>query len=92
MTNLSDALAQLRGRLADRVRFADTTVAQRTWNAHGGGWSTDARCPRCGREVVYNGNYFCEDFDAGGCRWALEHPATDPGDRRVCDVVGITYD
>lgn len=92
MTELDAALMRLRDKLAGVARFADTEPSERTWNAHGGGWSTAARCPRCGRQVVYNGNYFCEDFDVDGCRWALEHPATDPGDRRVCDVVGITYD
>lgn len=28
-------------------------------------------CPKCGSQVVYNGNYFCENVD--DCGWALSH-------------------
>lgn len=34
------------------------------------------RCPKCGGQVVYNGNYFCEHFN-GDCQWALSHGATN---------------
>lgn len=42
---------------------------------------TGVRCPRCGGEVIYNGNYFCEywawrgrpprELERWECDWAL---------------------
>lgn len=29
------------------------------------------RCPRCGGEIVYNGNYFCSSYAIEWCGWAL---------------------
>lgn len=51
-------------------------------------------CPLCGAApVVYNGNYFCDNwnFPAGpdDCTWALAHPARTKRDREFCDLVGI---
>lgn len=41
------------------------------------GWRTKIRCPGCEQaEIVYNGNYFCGDWDFGSdgaCSWALPH-------------------
>ena len=53
-------------------------------------------CPKCKAfPVVYNGNYFCDNwnFPAGpdDCDWALAHPARSRGDRAVCDLIGIDY-
>ena len=49
-------------------------------------------CPKCGVfPVVYNGNYFCDDW-GGECDWALPHPALSKRDREFCDLVGIDYD
>lgn len=49
-------------------------------------------CPQCGNApVVYNGNYFCDNW-SGGCDWALAHPALTTQDRRICDLIGIAYD
>jgi hypothetical protein len=58
-------------------------------------------CPKCGAApVVYNGNYFCdnypplpgeEDLRNGTCDWALAHPAKSKRDRAVCDLIGIDY-
>lgn len=53
-------------------------------------------CPKCGTfPVVYNGNYFCDNwnFPAGpdDCDWALGHPAKSRRDRDICDVIGIDY-
>jgi len=35
-------------------------------------------CPKCGAEIVYNGNYFCSNWqypllDDTGCDWALSN-------------------
>ena len=59
-------------------------------------------CPKCkSYPVVYNGNYFCDDYDApaldpkgqgGSCDWALAHPSTSKRDRAICDLIGIDYD
>lgn len=61
------------------------------------GRSSLIRCPACGRAwVVYNGNYFCDDWSypvqPGGCDWALAHPARSKRDREFCDLVGIDYE
>lgn len=91
---LTAELESLRSRLGGRMILAETTSEQRVWIKHAGGsggWLTTARCPNCAAMVVYNGNYFCERL-GDECDWALDHPATTPGDRRVCDVVGIGYD
>jgi hypothetical protein len=55
-------------------------------------------CPKCGlAPVVYNGNYFCDnwaypDTAAGSCDWALAHPARSERDRAVCLLLGISFD
>lgn len=39
-------------------------------------FATGIRCPRCQqREIVYNGNYFCDGFTFNdlACEWALPH-------------------
>lgn len=58
-------------------------------------------CPKCGAApVVYNGNYFCDDYHApelspdgrgGSCNWALAHPAVSKRDRAICDLIGLDY-
>lgn len=56
-------------------------------------------CPKCGEHpVVYNGNYFCDNYTplhrrpaAGDCDWALAHPARSKRDRAVCDLIGLDY-
>lgn len=67
---------------------------------------TGVRCPRCGGEVIYNGNYFCEywvyrgrpprPLDNGECDWVLSHDEEhgDPigrVDRRVWRELRDTY-
>jgi hypothetical protein len=66
---------------------------------HEGARPTTVRCPRCGDIIVYNGNFFCNSFDAieydserkdiflapGTCRWALPHPVTRESDRNVAE-------
>lgn len=48
-------------------------------------------CPACGDyPVVYNGNYFCDNWD--DCDWALACPATTKRDRQICDLIGIDYE
>lgn len=56
-------------------------------------------CPECGEApVVYNGNYFCDNWvfpgppEEGECRWALPHPATTKRDREICDLIGVDYE
>jgi hypothetical protein len=53
-------------------------------------------CPKCGAApVVYNGNYFCDNWNypAGpdDCDWAQAHPSTTKRDRDFCDLVGLDY-
>jgi hypothetical protein len=48
---------------------------------------TGVRCPRCGGEVIYNGNYFCEYWvwrgqppralENGECEWVLGSTDSD---------------
>lgn len=64
---------------------------------HEGATATTIKCPVCGDIIVYNGNYFCNSFDAfevrcgdvylneGTCTWALPHPATSNRDKKVID-------
>lgn len=58
-------------------------------------------CPVCkSAPVVYNGNYFCDNWvfpgpperSKGECDWALAHPATTRQDRAICDLIGIDYE
>ena len=52
---------------------------------------TPEKCPECGGNIVYNGNYFCEFWGhvykgercGGPCDWALPHPAVRPIDREL---------
>ena len=51
-------------------------------------------CPKCkSAPIVYNGNYFCDNWayqpGAGDCDWALEYPARTQADKKICDLVGI---
>ncbi len=51
-------------------------------------------CPKCGLyPIVYNGNYFCDNWNypagPGDCDWALAHPARSKRDRAVCLLIGI---
>lgn len=63
------------------------------------GRCTGITCPVCGAApVVYNGNYFCDNYPpldrastAGHCDWALAHPAITKRDRAICDLIGIDY-
>lgn len=62
------------------------------------GTKVGIECPECGAApVVYNGNYFCDNWvypgppGEGECRWALAHPATSKRDREICDLIGIDY-
>jgi hypothetical protein len=49
-------------------------------------------CPKCGlAPVVYNGNYFCDNW-GDECNWALPHPATSKSDREICDLIGTDYE
>lgn len=55
-------------------------------------------CPKCKEvPVVYNGNYFCDNWRSEWngkkwlCDWALAHPARSKRDRAVCDLLGIDY-
>lgn len=62
----------------------------------------DEECPDCGKRMLYNGNYFCEDWGyvseldgqryGGPCNWALGHPATKKKDRAFCKRQGMSYD
>ena len=66
---------------------------------HSGARTTTVKCPQCGDVIVYNGNFFCNGFDAiefdkeardivlvpGTCTWALPHPVTSPKDRNVAE-------
>jgi hypothetical protein len=51
-------------------------------NGGNGGRVTLENCPSCGSTVIYNGNYFCVNFD-DGCVWALPHPARRKADRAM---------
>lgn len=62
------------------------------------------KCPECGDVIVYNGNFFCNSFDAieydkkikdvvkipGTCTWALPAPATRATDKRVIEELHRT--
>lgn len=56
---------------------------------------THVSCPRCGAEIVYNGNYFCRlwayPFTGGPdeCDWALSHD--DATGDPVGDVDRLTW-
>jgi hypothetical protein len=43
-------------------------------------------CPTCGGQVVYNGNYFCENwtypYEGVGCDWVLSY------NERTGDAIG----
>lgn len=66
---------------------------------HSGARPTTVLCPKCGDVIVYNGNFFCNGFDAieydkekrdiflspGTCDWALPHPTTSPRDRNIAE-------
>lgn len=46
------------------------------------GTVTLEHCPSCGARIIYNGNYFCEDYGSS-CGWALPHPARKKADQRL---------
>jgi len=66
---------------------------------HSGAKPTTVKCPKCGDIVVYNGNFFCNSFDAieydkevrdivkvpGTCNWALPIPATRERDKNIVE-------
>ncbi len=64
-------------------------------------WDKDIRtgqpCPKCGAEIVYNGNYFCSEFvipalDGDGspatCDWAM--PENERGNLFKNCLAGLT--
>jgi hypothetical protein len=60
------------------------------------GKPTGRKCPKkCGGNVVYNGNYFCENWTSepklpGECDWALPHPQTERRDQEFAlDIQGF---
>lgn len=75
---------------------------------HMGDLVPDVECPFDQKRILYNGNYFCENFGyesrifsdgktygerrGGPCDWALAHPATTKVDRKICDLIGIDYE
>lgn len=72
----------------------------RAWGRQGSivtvkGSDTVITCPKCKTPVVYNGNYFCDNWayrpGPGECSWALRHPARSRRDREICDLIGIDY-
>lgn len=68
----------------------------------------DVVCPECQSRVLYNGNYFCEDWGmehrvfkngktygervGGPCDWALAVPAETKADKEICDKLGLDYE
>jgi hypothetical protein len=49
---------------------------------------TEEKCPKCGSTILYNGNYFCKNWNypatENDCDWALPHPQTELVDKRIC--------
>lgn len=67
-------------------------MAKRTYSNTGK--PTEEKCPKCGRVILYNGNYFCEHWtsyydgspvnrEAGECDWVLPHPQTELVDKQI---------
>ncbi len=67
------------------------------------GYATTEKCPDCGKQIVYNGNYFCIDWGSnsatdgsrmgGPCNWALPHPVVEPRDKEITARLGLSkYD
>ena len=68
---------------------------------HSGAKVTTVKCPKCEDVIVYNGNYFCNSFDAieydkkvkvvviipGTCDWALPHPVFGKKNKDVVDAL-----
>jgi predicted amidophosphoribosyltransferase len=52
-------------------------TTKRKIDSSGNALVPDVYCPKCGAQVVYNGNYFCQRFEypltKEGCNWALSH-------------------
>lgn len=46
----------------------------------------NTRCPECGGPIVYNGNYYCADYNNGDCKWALPHPTLRDEDHLAFQV------
>lgn len=48
---------------------------------------TKERCPNCNAIILYNGNYFCENWSNSPkedeCDWALPHPQTLLTDKKI---------
>jgi hypothetical protein len=98
MERLDKLLNLYYGALRRRVRAVNAKLLKDGIYAD----QTGVACPRCGAEVVYNGNYFCERWTypyAGGedeCDWALSHddetgePVTDE-DRQVWAQIRLSY-
>jgi hypothetical protein len=77
---------------------ADQKQARQGTLAFVKGTTAAITCPACEQAwVVYNGNYFCDNWAFpysgadGECEWALAHPATTQRDRAICDLIGIDY-
>ena len=66
---------------------------------HSGARPTTVLCPQCGDVIVYNGNFFCNSFNAieydrerkdiflnpGTCDWALPSPARKKKDCEMAE-------
>ena len=64
------------------------------WIAAVAGADEHIACPQCGvHPVVYNGNYFCDNWNhpvgPNDCGWAMGSPARSERDRAVCVLLGI---
>jgi hypothetical protein len=46
------------------------------------GEPTNEKCPKCNGKIVYNGNYFCENW-GDTCNWALPHPQIEMADKKI---------
>lgn len=64
------------------------------WLATVAGTSTGVGCPKCHEyPVVYNGNYFCDNWNhpagPGDCDWAMTSPPTGKRDREIATLIGL---
>lgn len=83
------------------VPLAERRKGEQGWLALVEGRDVGVTCPKCKEfPVVYNGNYFCDNYnspelhpgaDPNGCDWALAHPAKSKRDREICDLIGLDY-
>jgi hypothetical protein len=47
---------------------------------------TGQKCPKCGEQIVYDGNYRCEGYDEGWCDWGMADVGEDDPLFRRCFV------